>query len=124
MSSESEHDAVAIVRDYLRAIETRDFARTRELTGPGFTMTYPGKVTMKNLEELVEWSAPRYNSVRKTFEKIDCVGSVVYCVGTLEGKWPNGDRFEGVRFTDRFELENGKIVKQDVFNDLSDVRPS
>ena len=44
----------------------------------------------------------------------------VYCRGTLAGVWPDGATFAGIRFIDRFEVESGKITKQDVWNDIAD----
>ncbi len=47
---------------------------------------------------------------------------MVYCTGTLEGQWLDGSAFAGIRFIDRFEVEAGRIVRQDVWNDLAEVR--
>ena len=33
-----------------------------------------------------------------------------------------GACFEGIRFIDRFEVIDGKITKQDVWNDMAEVR--
>jgi len=48
--------------------------------------------------------------------------SVVYCRGTLQGQYHDESRFEGIRFIDRFEVIGGKIIKQDVWNDMAEVR--
>jgi len=47
----------------------------------------------------------------------------VYCTGTLEGVWLDGRAFSGVRFIDRFEVAEGRIRRQDVWNDLAEVAP-
>jgi hypothetical protein len=46
-------------------------------------------------------------------------GAVVYVSGHLSGVFHNGDTFEGIRFIDRFEVVDGKIERQDVWNDLA-----
>ncbi len=114
---------IAIVRAFLRALEARDLARARALLAPGFAMTFPGGVRMQSLEELIAWAAPRYRFVKKSFERFEtCGGGVVYCFGTLAGEWPDGRPFAGIRFIDRFELSEGRILRQDVWNDLAEVR--
>ena len=75
----------------------------------------------------IEWSGPRYRFVRKTIESVDLAAasdrSVVYVTGTLHGEWPDGTSFEGIRFIDRFELTDGLITRQDVWNDIAEERP-
>jgi hypothetical protein len=44
----------------------------------------------------------------------------VYCHGTLQGQWPDGSAFEGIRFIDRFLVQAGRLVRQDVWNDLAE----
>ena len=46
----------------------------------------------------------------------------VYISGTLHGEWTDGGPFEGIRFIDRFEVTGGKIVLQEVWNDLAAMR--
>ena len=48
--------------------------------------------------------------------------TVVYCRGVLKGEWPDGGEFSGIRFVDRFEVIKGKLVRQDVWNDLAEMR--
>jgi phenylpyruvate tautomerase PptA (4-oxalocrotonate tautomerase family) len=115
-------DARDVVRAYLSAMEARDLATARTHLAPGFTMTFPGGVRMQTLEELIAWSAPRYRFVKKTYERFDVAETTVYCFGTLHGEWPDGTAFEGIRFIDRFELAAGLIVRQDVWNDMGEVR--
>ena len=45
-----------------------------------------------------------------------------YVLGTLFGEWLDGTAFEGIRFIDRFQLSEGLIVRQDVWNDMGEVR--
>jgi hypothetical protein len=37
--------------------------------------------------------------------------------------WLDGSAFEGVRFLDRFDVRDGRIQRQDVWNDLALVMP-
>jgi hypothetical protein len=115
-------DAAATVRAFLDAMEARDLERAGGYLGPGFAMTFPGGVQMQRLEELVAWSRTRYRFVRKTYERFDSCGEAVYCFGTLAGEWLDGRAFSGIRFIDRFELADGRLVRQDVWNDLGEVR--
>lgn len=115
-------DPVGIVRAYLAAMEARDLDRARAHLAPGFAMTFPGGVTMTRPEEVVAWAAPRYRFVTKTIERFDAIGPVVYCCGTLAGEWPDGTPFRGIRFVDRFEIADGLIRLQEVWNDLGEAR--
>lgn len=119
-------DPAETVTAFLRAMERRDLAAAAAMTGEGFAMTFPGPARFTALEALVAWSRPRYRGVAKTFERIDAMpaedGAVVYALGTLAGEWPDGAAFSGIRFIDRFELRDGLIVRQDVWNDLAEHR--
>ena len=119
-------DPAEIVRDYLAAMERRDLQTAEALLGEGFVMRFPGGAAMRALQELIDWAAPRYRFVTKTYEGFDvCPGNgaaIVYCRGTLAGEWPDGTAFDGIRFIDRFEVTGGLITRQDVWNDLGEVR--
>ena len=121
-------DPVEIVRAYLDAMEARELAVAEGLLGPGFTMTFPGTGPMTTLADLVEWAKDRYRFVTKTYEAFEAFPSdgaaVVYTRGTLSGEWPDGSAFSGIRFIDRFALRDGKIVRQDVWNDIAEMRPA
>lgn len=118
-------DPAELVRAYLAAMEARDLDTARTMLADGFEMTFPGTGTMTTLEELVEWAAPRYRFVKKTCDAFEAFGAdgraIVYCHGTLGGEWPDGTPFSGIRFIDRFEVAGGKIVRQDVWNDLAEA---
>jgi hypothetical protein len=47
-------------------------------------------------------------------------GTVVYSTGYLYGERPDGTPFEGNRYVDRYVVENGLIVKMDVWNDSAE----
>lgn len=121
-------DPELCVRDFLGHMERRDLAAARALLGDGFTMQFPGSPEMAELEDLIAWSKPRYQRVAKTYERFDAMQSegdaaLVYCFGTLSGEWNDGTAFTDIRFIDRFEIVGGKITRQDVWNDMAEVKP-
>ena len=126
----SEQGGTQIVRRYLDAMEARDLDRAKGMLAEGFQMVFPGPAILHSLDELIAWSKERYRSVGKRYDQFDEIAgeagsprsSVVYCFGTLHGVWLDGAPFEGIRFIDRFELRDGKIVDQKVWNDMGEVR--
>lgn len=118
--------AETCVRAYLAAMEARELAAAQAALAPGFVMTFPGGVSMSSLKDLVAWSGTRYRRVGKTFERFDSVttedAQVVYCFGTLSGEWCDGSTFSDIRFIDRFEVKDGLITRQDVWNDMGEAR--
>ncbi len=118
-------DPKSVVMMYLQAMEARDLELAQQQLGSGFEMVFPGTGPMHTLAELIDWAKPRYRFVAKTYDAIEAFQSertIVYARGTLNGEWPDGTAFNGIRFIDRFELEDGKIVRQDVWNDIAEVR--
>jgi phenylpyruvate tautomerase PptA (4-oxalocrotonate tautomerase family) len=115
-----------LVRRFLETMEARDLDAARGMLAPGFTMTFPGPQRMTTLEELVEWSKPRYRFVRKTYERFDSLQdgqtAICYCFGTLSGEWLDGSPFDGIRFIDRFEIQGGRFTRQDVWNDMAEAK--
>ncbi|MBL4758484.1 MAG: nuclear transport factor 2 family protein [Rhizobiales bacterium] len=115
-----------IVRDYLAAMEDRDLDTATGFLGDGFCMTFPGGETFTRPEQLMGWAKARYLSVGKTYSGFDEIsapdGAVVYCYGTLHGTWLDGTAFEGIRFIDRFEVKDGKLTDQQVWNDMGETR--
>lgn len=114
-------EAAETVARFLRLMEARDLEGARTLLAPGFRMVFPGGREMETLEELVAWSRPRYRFVIKTFDRFDAMGDVVYSLGTLRGEWPDGTAFENIRYIDRFEMKDGLIWRQDVWNDMGEL---
>ena len=112
--------AEALVRQYLEAMERRDLAAARDCLAAGFHMTFPGGQRFDSLEALVAWAKGRYRSARKTYERFDTAGDVVYCFGTLYGELLDGTPYSGVRFIDRFTVKDGKLVDQSVWNDMAE----
>ena len=92
------------------------------LLAPDVRMIFPGGVEFRVLAELFAWSKPRYRRIAKVIARTDTAGNAVYVSGTLEGEWPDGEVFSGIRFIDRFEIENGLIQRQEVWNDMAERR--
>jgi ketosteroid isomerase-like protein len=114
--------AETIVRQYLDAMERRDLAAAKSFLAPGFFMVFPGGQRFTALEELVEWAKGRYRRALKTYERFDVSGDTVYCFGTLHGELLDGKAYSGVRFIDRFTVRDGKLVDQNVWNDMGEMR--
>src|SRR6056297_2944660 len=121
-------DGGEIVVDFLKALEARDLPKAQSFLAPDAAMTFPGGARFTRLDDLIAWAKPRYRFVTKTVDRIDVAGSdegpVVYCFGTLAGEWPDGTAFSGIRYIDRFLLQDGLIREQDVWNDMGEVRPT
>jgi len=119
-------DPAALVRAYLAAMEARDPPAARAMLATDFVMIFPGGREMRGLEELIEWAAPRYRFVVKTYDGVEAfqgeTAAVVFARGTLAGEWPDGTPFHGIRFIDRFEISGGLIARQEVWNDIAETR--
>lgn len=120
-----QQDPQTVVREFLLAMQERDLARAQSFLAADFIMTFPGNVSLTKLEDLVAWAKGRYEYVKKNFESFDTAikpdHAVVHCHGTLYGKWLDGSAFEGIRFIDRFEIRDGLLVRQQVWNDMNTI---
>lgn len=116
--------ATEVVKSFLAAMQARDLAQAQTHLHANFEMVFPGGQTFHRLEELLAWASSRYQRIEKTFTHFDESWqgdhTVVYCAGNLNGVWPNGTTFDNIRFIDRFEVVAGQLVRQDVWNDLSE----
>lgn len=120
-------DPAALVRSFLSAMESRDIDLAHSFLADGFVMNFPGTGPMHRLQQLIDWAAPRYKFVTKTYDGFDTMQSagdaaIVCCRGTLSGEWPDGTPFSGIRFIDRFEVVGQKLTKQDVWNDIAEIQ--
>lgn len=122
----SEPMAGELVKSYLEAMEKRDLGAATAYLSTDFTMTFPGGISFNRLQQLVDWSKTRYRSIAKTYENFDesysVNGTIVYCFGTLHGEWLDGSAFSSIRFIDRFDITDGQIQSQQVWNDLAESR--
>ena len=119
-------EASQLVAQFLDCMAARNFEAAQAFLAPSFEMVFPGGETMHQLTELLSWAAPRYQKVGKTKMHFDeswqSDKTVVYCRGMLNGVWLDGTEFKDIRFIDRFEVVKGKLQRQDVWNDLAEIR--
>jgi phenylpyruvate tautomerase PptA (4-oxalocrotonate tautomerase family) len=113
-------------QSFLQAMQDRDMALAQSFLHPDFAMCFPGGVQMRSLSELIGWAQQRYSAISKHYEQFEESWqgdvTVVFCHGTLQGTWLQGEPFEGIRFIDRLEVRDGLITRQDVWNDLAEHR--
>lgn len=112
---------------YLALMEARDIAGAQALVSEDAAFVFPGGARRSDLAAIVAGSAGRYRYIAKDIERCDLCGgmdgtSVVYVLGTLYGLWLDGTPFEGIRFVDRFEIRDGLITLQEVWNDTGEYR--
>ena len=124
----AQPEASNIVRNYLSAMEQRNLKSAAQYLSNEFSMSFPGDVSFSTLEELVNWSKSRYQSIGKTYHQFDecyCLDeagrgeTIVYCYGVLHGVWLDGSEFNSIRFIDRFKVKDSKICSQLVWNDMA-----
>jgi hypothetical protein len=120
-------DAVKTVQSFLDLLSARKLDAAQDYLLEGAVMTFPGDNTFTSLAAFAEGAGNRYQSIGKRidgFDTVECQDSstIVYCYGTLHGRWIDGEAFSGIRFIDRFVINTGKIMRQDVWNDLSETR--
>lgn len=108
---------------YLRTVEDRDLDAAEAMLAPSPTFIFPKGMVFHDLRICTADRSTRYKTVRKKFEGFHTVDLddevVVYAFGTLHGMALDDTPIEGVRFLDRFTFKDGKITKQEVWNDLS-----
>ena len=114
------------VREFLETMEAGDLSEAGKYLANDFTMTFPGGVSFNTLQQLVSWSSQRYKFIQKTFacfDQLQCEDAqIVYCSGTLSGEREDGSRFDGVRFIDRFVVNQSLLYDQRVWNDMAENR--
>ncbi len=119
-------EASQLVAQFLDCMAARNLEAAQAFLALDFQMVFPGGDTMTQLAELLTWAAPRYRRVAKTDMSFDESWqgdkTVVYCRGMLSGEWLDGSAFKDIRFIDRFEVVKGKLHRQDVWNDLPEIR--
>lgn len=118
--------ASEVVQSFLQALQSRDLAAAQSFLHPDFHMCFPGGVMMHSLPEMITWAQQRYTGIAKHYEHFEESwqgdATVVFCHGTLQGAWLDGQSFQGIRFIDRMQVQDGLITRQDVWNDLAEHR--
>lgn len=112
----------AVVEEFFERMADPD---RRYSVGELFTedavITLPGErfVGDQAALEMLEWLDPRYEWVDKEFDQWIETGPYVVSQGTLFGVNNDGEAFEGVRYVDVYEIEDGRISHVDIYNDLA-----
>ncbi len=121
--SDANKAATDVATEFLAVMERRDLARARTYLADTVSMRFPN-AEYSSLDAMIASAGGRYRWVKKRISATESFttddGDVVYVRGTLYGENLHGVPFEGIRFIDRFELRDGKIVAQDVWNDLAE----
>lgn len=121
--SEAISDA-EIVRAYLDASMIPDPETAARYMRPGAPITFTGGRLFDHPSGPSGFNAMRYRWVKKRMERFDVCPAdgetIVFSIGTLYGEWPDGTPFEGNRYVDRFVVQDGLIVKMDVWNDSAE----
>jgi hypothetical protein len=115
------------VRVYLGALEARDIDVAQGCLAKTVAVTGPGGRPAGSVQDIIANSSLRYRRIGKHITRFDAMptvdgGVIVYCIGTLHGEWLDGRAFSGIRFIDRFELWEGLITVQEVWNDAAEHR--
>jgi len=118
--------AAKIVEEYLRVLMIPDAEAARRYCAPEMEIRFTGNRLMREPAECAAFNRGRYKWVKKAFGPTHVAegGSdeetVVYQTGTLYGEWPDGTKFEGNRYVDRYVVRRGKIVRMEVWNDSAE----
>lgn len=127
-SAIAQDTPITPVLAYLEAMEARQLDRANALLADAFVMQFPGARCFRSVDALIPWAAARYSALQKRLEALEAIGTladgVVYVRGRLDGRWPDGTPFRDVRFIDRFDVADGLLLRQDVWNDLAELRTS
>ncbi|MBO29777.1 nuclear transport factor 2 family protein [Marinobacter sp. F3R11] len=120
----AKDEAIKIVSNFLEASMAPDPVRAATYMAPDVRITFTGGRAMASTQAITEFNGGRYAWVKKELGAFDWTEhadhTVVYSNGTLYGEWPDGRRFAGNRYLDRFEVRNGKITRMDVWNDSAE----
>lgn len=121
----SNETACRTVLDYLRAMEARDLDAAQGFLAAGAVLVFPGGRRLTSVHEVAAGSARRYRHVAKTIDRCEAWptadGISVLVTGTLYGEWADGERFDGIRFMDLFDLADGRITGQYVLNETAEI---
>lgn len=118
---DDESAASEVASRFLAAQAALDVERARPLAHAGFVVTSPG-----GRETGLDALFGRLRSAYRTLEKrpagrdvAACGGAwAVYTYGTMVGERTDGTAFEGVRFLDRIVVRDGRVERQDIWNDF------
>ncbi|SLN10082.1 SnoaL-like domain protein [Roseivivax jejudonensis] len=120
-------EAKRVVAAYLERSMAKDADGARGYMAPGCEIVFTGGRRMDGPEDPPAFNAKRYASVQKRPLRTDAVwndeaGAVhVWTIGHLYGSWPDGAAFDGNRYVDFFAVQDGLIVRTEVWNDSAEI---
>ena len=119
--------AINLVKKYLDAMIRRDVVEASQYIHPEAIIIYPGGKTFNALSTLSESSSKKFKTLDKTFDRFEALTRedgihIVFVAGTLNGTWPDDSVFKGIRFIDRYEVDQNNIIKQEVWSDSAEFR--
>jgi len=116
--------AIEVVSQFLDASMIPDPEKAATYMAENIAITFTGRREMANTQAITDFNKSRYAWVKKSIKQYDAVDKgdyfIIYSIGFLYGEWKDGRKFSGNRYTDRFEVRNGKITKMDVLNDSAE----
>ncbi|PTY36524.1 hypothetical protein BGP77_04300 [Saccharospirillum sp. MSK14-1] len=116
--------AIEIVQQFLEASMVPDPETAATFMAENAVIVFTGRREMASAQEITAFNKSRYQWVKKDIRRTDACQRddhcVVYSTGFLYGCWPDGTAFNGNRYTDRFEVKDGLIVRMDVLNDSAE----
>jgi len=124
-----QHPAAEAIDTYLQLCEDRELDQATDYLADGVELIFPGNRSYASLQEMAQASKGRYAWVKKhrtdysVGERTAPDGTteqVVTSIGTLYGEKLDGTPFEGIRYIDVFTVRDGRIVRQEVWNDLAE----
>ena len=68
---------------------------------------------------MIDHLSPRYEWAAKEFDRWIETESTAVGIGTLYGVDNDGEEFDGVRYVDVFDVEDGRVVHWEFWNDLA-----
>lgn len=117
--------ALRSVQEFNRCINTRDLPGAKALAGTPLTLTFPGDLVFTDLDTLFAWLGSRFKQATFAVAHHDAVpdsGVVrIYAQGLMHGALADGFEFAGVRFIDRYWVQDGKIIAKEAWSDMGDL---
>ncbi len=115
---------IAATKAFLRLTAERRLEESLEFLDPAVEFIYPNG-SFRDLGAVFAAGEQRYRWIRKRHVSwdVDDKGNgmvVVVSAGTLHGENHAGVPFDGVRYVDRITFTAGRIVRQEVWNDLAE----
>ncbi|NCT96161.1 MAG: nuclear transport factor 2 family protein [Comamonadaceae bacterium] len=119
-----EH-ARELIERFIRAVNNGDADAAQRCLTPDVQLVFPGPTRFQRVADFLALSGPRYQRVAYTYGAMELAQShqghtVVFAQGTVSGVFANGQAFDGVRYIDRFDIDNGLIASKEVWSDMAD----